>query len=189
MNNVRLRFIGRHLMMKGEYAKAVLSGLKRATIRLGIVKPKYREVMLHAGGKPIAIIEIERVTHKKVKELTDRDAKLDGFENREELIKALKKAYNGISDDDWVTILEFRLVKEIKLEEGEQTLTPVEIARIALRYNVISDEEERKLLEEVVKCGSLRKAAIKLYGTIEKRWIIRRTLKKAVKLLKEKGVL
>jgi len=186
---MRLRFIGRHLMMKGEYAEAVLSGVKRATIRLGIVKPKYREVMLHAGGKPIAIIEIERVFHKKVKELTDKDAQLDGFKNREELLKALRKAYNGLSEDDWVTILEFKLIKEVKLEGNMQSLTPVEIARIALRYNVLSDEEERKLLEEVVRCGSLRKAAIKLYGTIERRWVIRRVLKKAIRLLKEKGVL
>jgi len=38
-----MKFIGRHLMLKGEYIEKVLNGEKKATIRKGVYKPKYDE--------------------------------------------------------------------------------------------------------------------------------------------------
>ncbi|HIC98413.1 MAG TPA: ASCH domain-containing protein, partial [Pyrodictiaceae archaeon] len=41
----QVKFLGRHLMVKGEYVDNILSGKKRATIRLGIVKLRYKELI------------------------------------------------------------------------------------------------------------------------------------------------
>ncbi|MEB3787346.1 MAG: ASCH domain-containing protein, partial [Desulfurococcales archaeon] len=62
----RRQWLGRHLMLKGEYAELLLSGRKRATIRLGVVRPKYREVIIHGGGRPRAKAVIEGVEVKRV---------------------------------------------------------------------------------------------------------------------------
>ena len=48
-------------MLKGEYIEKVLNGEKKATIRKGVYKPKYDEVIIHAGGRPIAKAKITRV--------------------------------------------------------------------------------------------------------------------------------
>ncbi|RLE89356.1 MAG: ASCH domain-containing protein, partial [Thermoprotei archaeon] len=66
-------------MVKGEYVDLILKGVKRTTIRLGIIKPKYNKIMIHGGGKPIALAKITNVEYKRINELTDEDARKDGF--------------------------------------------------------------------------------------------------------------
>ncbi|RLF22128.1 MAG: ASCH domain-containing protein, partial [Thermoprotei archaeon] len=105
---VRRVYIGRHLMVKGEYVDAILKGEKRATIRLGIVIPKFREIILHGGGKVIGKAVIEEVKHKRVKDLTDNDAIADGFSSRHELMRELIRCYPGIRKSDYVTIIRFK---------------------------------------------------------------------------------
>lgn len=180
-------------MVKGRYVKEILEGKKTATIRRGIVKPKYREVIVHGGGKPVAKILIEKVYHKKIKELTDEDAIKDGFRSREELVSELKRVYPGISDDEWITIIEFKVLQRLDHLEPEDPymgLKPVDIARIALRYldKELSDED-KKILLDLTRTSSIRATAIRLYGSLNRRFIIRKTLKKALKLLIDKGIL
>ncbi|MEM4020588.1 MAG: ASCH domain-containing protein, partial [Desulfurococcaceae archaeon] len=98
-------------MLKGAYAEKVLKGIKKATIRRGIVKPKYEEVIVHAGGKPIAKIKITRMYFKKVKDLGDYEAKLEGYSTKDELINELKKVYKDIHDDEYMTIIEFEVIQ------------------------------------------------------------------------------
>lgn len=187
-----LKWLGRHLMVKGEYVKLMLSGVKKATIRIGKVKLKYDEMIVHGGGKPIALIKIKSVKYKKVKELTDVDAKLDGFKSREELINELRKVYEDIRDDDWVTIIEFEIVKklnELDIRDPWLGLKPVDIARIALRYNLGLTDREKEILLDLTRTKSLRRTAINFFGTIEKRWIIRKVLRKALSKLIEEGIL
>ncbi|MET1160751.1 MAG: ASCH domain-containing protein [Thermoprotei archaeon] len=190
---VRVKYLGRHIMVKGRYVKEILEGKKTATIRRGIVKPKYREVIVHGGGKPVAKILIEKVYHKKIKELTDEDAIKDGFRSREELVSELKRVYPGISDDEWITIIEFKVLQRLDHLEPEDPymgLKPVDIARIALRYldKELSDED-KKILLDLTRTSSIRATAIRLYGSLNRRFIIRKTLKKALKLLIDKGIL
>ncbi len=186
----RVIYLGRHLMLRSSYLKKILEcgvgGIAR-TIRLGIVKPKFREIFIHSAGKVIAKAEIVNVKYKKVSELTDEDARLDGFKNRNELIRELSKIYGKIRPDTYVTILEFKILEYLDMSDDEVNakLSPVEIARLALYYNVPLTEEEKKLLRELLQVGSLRKLSIKLYGTIEKRWIIRKVVRKALRLLQE----
>ncbi len=180
-------------MIKGRYVLDILSGRKKATIRYGIVKPKYKEMIVHGGGKPVAKIVVERVYYKRVKELNDEDAFKDGFNSREELLEELRKVYPSISADDWVTIIEFRVVKrldQLRYSDPYLGLSPVDIARIALRY---LDEElndiEKKILLDLTRTNSIRATTLKLYGSLDKRFIVRRAVKKALALLIEKGIL
>lgn len=190
-SKVRKKFIGRHLMVKGEYVDLILKGVKKTTIRLGVVTPKYKEIIVHGGGRPVAVVRIVNVKHKRIKELTEEDAKKDGFSSVKTLIKELKKSYGNIKPDDIVTIIEFNVVKkltELDIEEPWLGLKPVEIARIALRYCKNIPEDDRKILEDLTRTESIRKTAIRLFGNINKRWKIRKTLRKYLNELIKKNI-
>ncbi|MEM2725124.1 MAG: ASCH domain-containing protein [Candidatus Nezhaarchaeales archaeon] len=58
MRKKRVIFLGRHIMMKKDFAELVLAGIKTATIRLGIVKPKKKkesELLIREGASIRAI--------------------------------------------------------------------------------------------------------------------------------------
>ena len=190
---VERKFLGRHIMIKGKYINDLLSGKKKATIRKGIVIPKYKEMIVHGGGRPVAKIRINKVYHKKLKELNDNDAVKDGFKNKAELIKALETVYPGIKPDDWVTIIEFDVIQRldnIKSEEPYMGLTPGDLARIALRY--LQDEfteKDREILLDLTRTNSIRATALRLFNSLEKRYIVRKTLKKALRKLLERGII
>ena len=187
-------YLGHHLMLRSKYLKKLLEcgvgGITR-TIRIGIVKPKFREVYVHSAGKVVAKVEIVRTIYKRVRDLTDEDAKLDGFSSREELIRELRKLYGDVRPDTYVTILELKVLEYLNMTDDavNASLSPVEIARLALYYNVPLSEEEKRILKMLLDVGSLRKLAIKLFGTIEKRWIIRKVVRKALRLLQERGII
>ena len=189
---VKPKFIGRHLMVKGEYVKDILEGRKRATIRLGVVRLRYPELIVHGGGRPVAKIRVTRVVYKKVSELTDEDAVKDGFRSREELIRALERTYGEVKPDDYVTIIEFDVIQDLTHIEPEDPylgLKPADVARLALRY--LSDtlsEEERKILLELTRTDSIRAAAIRLFGDLGKRWRIRKVLRRALRELVRRGL-
>ncbi len=191
---VRTKYLGRHLMLKREFLEKLLRGEKRATIRLGKVKPKYKEMIVHSGGRPVAKIEITQVVYKHVKDLTDEDAREDGVENKEQLLDILRRMYKEeIRDTDIVSIIKFRLVQslsEIDVGKPYGGLEPVDIARLALRcLEDVFDEDEIKILRLLTIYKSLRAVAVKLYGNINKRWIIRKVLRKAYRELLKRGLL
>jgi len=94
-----------------EYVEAIIEGKKITTVRKGIKRyPVGRIVELTVDNKPFAKARVDKVVVKRVKELTDEDAKKDGFNSREELIEALKKIYGNIKDSEFVTIVHFTLV-------------------------------------------------------------------------------
>jgi len=183
----RISYIGKHLMVKGEYAEAILSGKKRATIRLGLVKPRSKEVIIHSGGKAICKARIENVTYKRFSELTNEDAKLDGFRNLKALKEALIETYHNLSPSDMVTVIRFNVIQRFDQLDRRSPylgLSPIDIARIALRYESLKlSDKDKGLLNVLVKEGSLRKAAEKLYGDVNKRYLIRRTLRKVLRKL------
>ena len=186
-------YLRRHLMIRGEYARLILSGRKRATVRIGKVVPKYNEVIIHSWGRPIAKAKITRVVYKRVKELTDEDALKDGFRDRGELIKELRKVYGGVGPNDVVTIIEFDVTfkfDELTPDDPYLGLKPPDIGRLALRYlrsNFTKDEV--RVLEEVAKGGSIRRVARKLTGSPLNRVTVRKVLRKALKLLIAKKII
>ncbi len=193
MGSKRTVYLRRHLMVRGEYARLLLRGEKRATIRLGKVVPRYDEVIIHSWGRPIAKAKIGRVYYKRVRELGDKEARLDGFRSREELLRELKRVYGDISDDDLVTIIELEVTQrfdELVSEDPYYGLKPQDIARLALRY--LRDElsaEERSLLDKLARGKSIRQVALETAGSPTNRRVIRRVLRKALSLLVKRGVI
>ena len=184
----------KHLEFDGRYAGAILKGKKRATVRLGR-RPNLKpgdEVLIHSGGYAIGKAIIERVESKRVGELTDEDAFLDGFSSREELVRALKEHYKYVSDDSPAHVVVFRLVERFEKpvmssDYAYEGNLPVEIAEMALKHLNLP-EEDRKLLELFLKTGSLRKAAYRL-GGLNKRYLIRDALRRAYEELKSRGLM
>ncbi len=112
--------------------------------------------------------------------MTDQDAKLDGLNSKDELIRELKKLYGNLNDDDTVTIIEFKVTELLDIPENAiwSKITPHEIAKLALEHLDLSDSE-RKILDVLIKTRSLRRTAKKLFGDIRHRWRIRKLLKSA----------
>ena len=186
-------YLRRHIMMRGEYARLLLSGKKRATIRLGKVIPKYNEVVIHSWGRPIAKAKITKVIYKKVRELTDEDARKDGFSSKEELMNELRNVYGSVKPDDLVTIIELEVIQrfdELIPEDPYLGLKPADVGRLALRYirNELSNDELR-ILEELAKGKSIRMVAKELTGSPLNRGKVRRILRKALAILIKKGIL
>lgn len=193
MVKTKSKFLGRHLMIKGEYVEKLLSNEKRATIRKGIVKPKYDEVIIHAGGKPVAKAKIKRVYYKKLKELGEYEAQIEGCNDVDSLIEELKRVYGDLRDDEYFTVIEFEITQRLDklvIEDPYYGLKPADIARIALRYlNSELTELERRVLLDLTRTNSIRKTAANVFKDINKRGIVRRTLKRALQTLIERRFL
>ncbi len=177
-------------MLRSKYLDKLSNG-RFTTIRLGIIRPKYREVFIHSGGMVVAKARIVNVLYKRISELTDEDAIADGFTSREALIDELKSIYGSITNNDWVTILTLEVTRVIgRRDDGSVGLSPVDIARLALRYNVPMSEEERRVLQELVNEGSVRKAAVKLFNSLRGgRVVIRKVVRRVLKHLIRMGII
>jgi len=180
-------------MLKMKYAEKLLRGEKTATIRLGKYIPKYKEVIIHSGGKPICTAKIVKVLYKRVKDLTAEDALMDGFRSLSSLLKELKGIYGSIRPDDIVTIIEFRVLKNLReLSSGKSYmgLTPTEIARLALRYlRGELSSEEAAILKRLAGGLSIRSISRELTGSPLKRAYVRRVIRKTLKRLVTHGLI
>ncbi len=109
----------KRLIFKKEYAADIISGKKTSTVRMTSSLKAGDEVELYAGGIWLGTAKIKEVEVKKVRELTDEDALRDGFSNRDELVKTLKKIYGnrGLSESTEVKLIRFRLRRDS--EEGQ----------------------------------------------------------------------
>ncbi|NAZ13775.1 MAG: ASCH domain-containing protein [Desulfurococcales archaeon] len=192
-NHVK-KFIGRNLMVRRKYGEMILKGIKTSTIRIGYIVPKKKEIIIHSGGKPIAKALIEEVLYKKLSELNDEDARREGFRNVKELIKELRKIYGRKLDKDQIfTIIRFRVTEDLSnLDPGKpyMGLDIRDIARLALQYldNEL-DELEKKVLIMIRENFSIRAVSYKIFGDIEKRYIVRKILKKVLNILIERGII
>ena len=186
-------YLRRHIMMRGEYARLLLGGRKKATIRLGKVIPKYDEVIIHSWGRPIAKAKIVKVVYKRIRELTNGDAWKDGFKTRDELLRELRRVYGDFNDNDLVTVIELEVVQrfdELVPEDPYLGLKPSDVGRLALRYlGSELSREELSILEELAKGRSIRWVAKKMTGSSLNRSKIRRVVRKALALLVKKGVI
>ncbi len=94
-----------------EYVALILDGRKKTTVRRGIKSyPVGKVVYLTVNNKPFARARVSKVVIKRINELTDTDAQKDGFENRTELLNALKRIYGSIREDELVTIVHFEVI-------------------------------------------------------------------------------
>ncbi|MCQ4153820.1 MAG: ASCH domain-containing protein [Archaeoglobi archaeon] len=94
-----------------EFVPLIIAGTKKTTIRKGIKSyPVGRIVELTADSKRFAMARVKKVVVKRVSELSEEDAKTDGFESREELLRTLKRIYGEINESEFVTIVHFEVI-------------------------------------------------------------------------------
>ena len=175
------------LSFLGIFREKILKGEKNITIRVGKID-KYKEgdlVKIDCGGKILAIARIERVYYKKLKDLEEEEIKRDGFKNLEEFVKNLRKMYKiPISEDLDLTIIEFKILQRIDEEQYNYVYKGydlIELAERGLNLDELS-EEEKKILKRFLELKSIRAVAIEL-GGLNKRWIVRKVLRKVLKIL------
>ena len=182
----------KHLFFDGRYADKILKEEKTSTIRVGKYSiKKGRSFYIHARGHVLGKAVVTNVKIKSLKELTDEDAKRDGFKNKKELLKALKKHYGKLDKDTPVTIIEFKMQDRFKEEITSSDFAyggykATEIAKLALTHNIDLSEKEKEVLKTLLNTGSIRKTARQI-GNLNKRFMIRKILKKIFNILiKEK---
>lgn len=80
---------------------------KKCTIRLGIASVASNEIIITDGRShvPVRITKVD--TSRRFGELTDQDARDEGFSTREELIRDLRHFYPRARDEDPVTVIYF----------------------------------------------------------------------------------
>jgi len=188
-------YLRRYISVKGEFAEKILSGRKVTTIRLGKVVPMSEEMIIQSGGKAIAKVRIEEVEMKRIGELTDEEARRDGFKSVRDLIKSLEKMYNvKVTKDDLVTIIRFEVIERMSqgLDKKDVYMgyEPGDIAALALvHYKKSMSEEERRVLEELARSNSIRATSYALFGNLNKRWLVRKILKRYFKMLLDQGII
>jgi hypothetical protein len=95
------------------YFEGLKSGRKCYTIRLGKRDLRSGEIRKAVcRGEEFALF-IKAVEFKHVGQLTDLDARKDGFESVQDLISVLENYYPGLRPDDWLTIINFQLVEKM----------------------------------------------------------------------------
>ncbi|MCS7122069.1 MAG: ASCH domain-containing protein [Archaeoglobaceae archaeon] len=176
----------KHLEFDGKYLDDLLSGKKKTTIRKFVRFKLGDRVLVHAGGKIVGEAKILSIEKKKIDEISDEDAKLDGFSSKEDLIAELKKL--GYKDYIYVVKFEFKALDSVepyKFYYGDESLE--KIAKLAIE-NLNLSEEERKLLELYLKYKSIRKVASKL-GGYKERGKVRKVLRSCLEKLKTEGLI
>ncbi len=90
----------RKLKFKPEYLRLLKEGRKKTTIRL---EKKYRVgetvYLADTNGRIYGKAVIEDIVEKKLGELTNSDALVDGFENLAELLTILREIYGEVGRD------------------------------------------------------------------------------------------
>ncbi len=94
------------------YVDRILRGEKVTTLRRTTRLRPGDVVDLVAGGEVFGEAVVEGVTRVRLSGLTDEEARRDGFESKEELVKALKRHYGKrVLEEDQLWMIEFRVLE------------------------------------------------------------------------------
>jgi len=107
----------KQLNFKKEYKETLQSGEKITTIRMKTNLKPEDVVEIVAGGESCGYARIKSIVRKRISEISDKDARNDGFKNRRELLRALKKIYGKITPETRIYIIRFEkedLKKKVK---------------------------------------------------------------------------
>ena len=133
--------IRKFMLIDSAYKSRILRGDKVTTIRYGDyeVKPGGEVyLVVTPSDTAIAKVKVTGAKRKKVNELTNDDARLDGFSDVRELLRELNRIYGELYGDDEVTIIGFEVIKRfedgipLKWLKGLNYHEPAEIARLYL---------------------------------------------------------
>lgn len=99
------------LRLRPEYFTAVRRGEKRSTIRAGKRLLRRGSLVLESDNGRLTV-QVTGIKYKYFQELTDEDARLDGFADSQALRKTLYSFYPNLCERSIVTIIYFRLPDE-----------------------------------------------------------------------------
>ena len=102
----------RYLNFSEDFTERILSGRKRATLRLGV--KDYREgeeVILRAGERVLGKARILRVRTLRFSDLSQEDVEMDGYSSKRDLERDLKKFYGDFKENSIFTQIVFELIK------------------------------------------------------------------------------
>ena len=88
---------------------SLLAGSKVGTARKGQRKIELDKLLLTATRnteKP-CVVDVERVSYTKVKDITDADASMDGYATAKDLVNVMRKYYPDIDENETITIIRF----------------------------------------------------------------------------------
>jgi len=107
-----------------KFVDLILEGKKKSTIRKGIkIYKKGEKVELSAERKSFGKARITKTVVKRVSELNNSDAIVDGLTSKEELLEELKRIYGDIGEDEFVTVIHFEFLNE-KEDENAGNVRP-----------------------------------------------------------------
>jgi len=176
------------------YKAPILSGKKTTTIRYGrydAAPGSEVYLVLRPSDTAVAKLRIVDVRRKKVGELTEEDARKDGFSGLMSMLRALNRIYGELYADDEVTVIEFEVVKVLRDAVPLKWLKelryhePLEIARTYLENTAglaVSDENDF-VMRRIYGEGLGR--AVRTFGP--KR--VRGSLVRVYRALRDAGVL
>jgi len=98
------------LALEDRFMNLVKVGEKTSTVRRGVRPFTPGEVLTleGTGGDNLGVF-ITEVTFKMVEDLTDADARADGFEDSDELLEVLEGIYGALTPSETVTVIRFAL--------------------------------------------------------------------------------
>ncbi|HZD02008.1 MAG TPA: carbamoyltransferase C-terminal domain-containing protein [Actinomycetes bacterium] len=116
-------FVRHDFPLYGPYLTWLREGRKVTTIRYrkrGVelptrdVLPLYetRDYGIGKRDRPAASVRVLSIRYQRFGELTEEDARLDGFEALSDMLTAFRQIYPNLGAHDWVTIYGIRLVSD-----------------------------------------------------------------------------
>ena len=99
------------LRLRSEYFAAVWRGEKCSTIRAGKRLLRKGSLVLESDNGCLTV-QVTDIKYKYFQDLTDEDARLDGFADSQTLRKTLYSFYTNLRERSIVTIIYFRLPDE-----------------------------------------------------------------------------
>lgn len=101
----------RAINFDAKFVDQIIDGRKRTTVRKGIKVFRRGEVVeLTSDGKTFGRAKIVKVLVKRVSELSDGDAELDGFPSKDELLRELERIYGDVRGEDLISIIHFEVL-------------------------------------------------------------------------------
>ena len=91
----------------------ILSGRKTTTIRKARVVEEGDVVVLESGSKPFAMAYIKGIRKVRLCDLSEEEIRRDGFRSLDELLKALRRYYGHVDEEDDFFLIEFEVIKRL----------------------------------------------------------------------------
>jgi hypothetical protein len=89
----------------------VRNGIKVATLRKGKRDyPLGNTVLIGDKGRNCVLIDVKSLEEKTIADVTDNDAKVEGYANRQELIDVMSDIYGDVKESTVVTQVHFDFI-------------------------------------------------------------------------------